>query len=187
MLGYRHLDVDFSYHDLGTCKTRHFEVKGKNMKRHGIASFVFALLLALCLSFSGHLHAQTVPFGPYGNIPMLGTNSFTGATGTIAATQLNGIVAASGQTTATLTTDTAANICAAFPFVGNSNAQGWNYVFWLKNVNSGNTTLAGGTGVTLVGTATTTTVNIRLELVVLTSCVPGSQAVTIYSGPQGTY
>lgn len=157
------------------------------MKRHGIASFVVATLLALCLSVSGHLFAQTMPLGPYGNIPLLGTNSFTGATGTISATMMSGIVAASGQTTATLTTDTAANICAAFPFVGNSNAQGWNYIWYLKNVNSGNTTLAAGTGVTLVGTAATTTVNMRIMITSLISCVPGSQAVTIWSGPQGTY
>ena len=132
-------------------------------------------------------NAQTMPLGPYGNIPLYSTNSFTAATATIGALQFSGIVAGSGNTTQTLTTDTAANICAAFPFVASTNAQGWNYIVWLKNVNSGNLTLAAGSGVTLVGTATTPTVNIRPLIVSLINCTAGSQAVTIWNGPTGAY
>ena len=133
------------------------------------------------------VNAQTMPLGPYGNIPLYSTNSYTAATATILAPQLAGIVAGSGNTTQTLPTDTAANICAAFPFVATSGSQGWNYIVWLKNVNSGNLTLAAGSGVTLVGTATTPTVNMRPLIVSLVNCTAGSQAVTIWTGPTGAY
>jgi hypothetical protein len=151
--------------------------------------FLLPVIFAFVAVFANFqiANAQTMPLGPYGNIPLYSTNSFTAATATIGALQFSGIVAGSGNATQTLTTDTAANICAAFPFVGSSGAQGWNYIVWLKNVNSGNLTLAAGTGVTLVGTATTPTVNIRPLIVSLVNCSPGSQAVTVFNGPTGAY
>lgn len=148
---------------------------------------LFAFVLFAVFANWQIANAQTMPLGPYGNIPLLSTNNFTGATATIPATQLHGIVSGSTQSTATFTTDTAANICAAFPFVASSNAQGWNYLFWLKNVNTGNLTFAAGSGVTLVGTVTTATVSMRPVIVSLISCVAGSQAVTMWLGPVGTY
>jgi hypothetical protein len=151
--------------------------------------FLLPAILAFVAIFANFqiANAQTIPLGPYGNIPLYSTNSFTAATATVLAAQFSGIVAGSGNTTQTLTTDTAANICAAFPFVGSTNAQGWNYIVWLKNVNSGNLTLSAGSGVTLVGTATTPTLNIRPLIVSLINCSPGNQAVTIWNGPTGAY
>lgn len=145
--------------------------------------FAFTSLLLICAAFA---YSQTMPLGPYGNIPLLGTNNYT-TSAVVPALQLSGIVSVSGGSTATLTTDTATAICAAFPFVGTSNAQGWNYTFFLKNVNSSTLTFAAGSGVTLVGTATTATVSMRPVIVTLLNCTPGSAAVTMFLGPVGTY
>lgn len=78
----------------------------------------------------------------------------------------------SGGTTATLTTPTAAQIIAALAPAGGWNANnnaGSSYILRLSNNNSGTNTLAGGTGVTITGTATQATATWREYLVQVTS------------------
>lgn len=85
--------------------------------------------------------------------------SSAGTTDTLTAAQImGGIYVRSGGTTSTTTTDTATNILAA---LGPNVYIGQTFLFIYANLNSGTTTLAGGTGVTLQGTTTVLTVNVR--------------------------
>ena len=77
------------------------------------------------------------------------------------------------------TTDTAANIVAAI-----DNAKvGTSRLFFVKNTSDAAETLtiAGGTGVTITGTATVAQDNTKIFLVLLTNVTSGSEAVTLYS------
>lgn len=83
-------------------------------------------------------------------------NAITGATPTLTAVQMvGGVVSISGGTTATATTDTAANIIARMQAVDPNAAIGSTFQFSMVNDNSGTLTMAGGTGVTLVGATAT--------------------------------
>lgn len=68
-----------------------------------------------------------------------------------AAQMVGGVVRVSGGTTATVNTDTAANIIARMQAVDPNAGVGSTSTFGLVNDNSGTMTFAGGTGVTLVG------------------------------------
>jgi len=77
------------------------------------------------------------------------------------------------------TTDTAANIVAAI-----DNAKvGTSRLFFVKNTSDAAETLtiAGGTGVTVSGTATVDQNNTKIFLMLLTNVTSGSEAVTLYS------
>jgi hypothetical protein len=113
------------------------------------------------------------------------------ASGTLAAAALAGAqenyILSSGATA--LTTDTAANIIARLqnvvaaayaaaltgfgasvnPTPGVPNLFNLSFVVVIENTNAGTLTITGGTGVTLVGTATILTVNQRTWVVTITS------------------
>lgn len=127
------------------------------------------------------LAQQVQPLGPYGNIPWNSANTIAStSTATLSAYQMTGLLTVTGTTGMTLTTDTATNICALFPFVGNNAAQNWAYDFYVEDSGgSGTTTFAGGSGVTLVGTGTVVGGgnDVRHLKVVLNAC-PVSGGVT---------
>jgi len=92
------------------------------------------------------------PQGPgNGNLGL--TTSAINATGTIPAQQMVGVVNSTPTAAATLTTDTAANICALFPSVANLSGTASNFAWdlWIRNLGTSPwlVTLAGGSGVTL--------------------------------------
>lgn len=92
-----------------------------------------------------------------------------------------GLIALTGGTTCTVTTPTAAlilaGITAALVQVGSK------FDFEISNQNSGTATLAGGTGVTLVGTATLATTKTGVYRGVVTNIGVGTEAVVIYCFP----
>lgn len=98
---------------------------------------------------------------------------------TAAAGQLSGsaitVCNNSGGTPGTLTTRTAAQMIA-----DSGLCKGNNYLLLLVNgQGTGTLTLAGGSGVTVVGTATVATNTARLFTVIVTNATPGSEAITI--------
>src|SRR5580692_2783741 len=97
-------------------------------------------------------------------------NLGAGATITLTAAQMMaGFLLQSGGATSTVTTDTAVNILAALTqSSGASPRIGQTFVLDIANLNSGTTTLAGGTGVTLVGTTAIATTVERQYLGVVT-------------------
>lgn len=121
------------------------------------------------------------PLQPYGN---LGFNNTTiAATGTAAAFQMIGLVTATTGAATTITTDTATNLCALFPFVQTltPGAANWQWDWYVKSTGANTATVAAGAGVTLVGTGTSATATVRHYKIVLTNCTSGSAAATIYS------
>lgn len=89
---------------------------------------------------------------------------------------LGGILNTAGGTTCTATTPTAAAIVAAManPQVGS------HFTFNVVNTNSGTTTVAGGSGVTVTGLATAATNTSATFRGVVTDIGPGTEAVTLY-------
>lgn len=85
-----------------------------------------------------------------------------------------------GGATPTLTTPTAAQIIASQP----NWVQGQGYYLRMLNLNSGTATLAGGTGVTITGTATLATNTSRDFIVTYTSAI--LQTVTFTNVGSGT-
>jgi len=79
-------------------------------------------------------------------------NNLTGSPTITAAQMVGGAAAVAGGTTATATTDTAANIITRMGVVAPGATTGSTSSFRLINDNSGVLTLAGGVGVTIVGT-----------------------------------
>lgn len=112
-------------------------------------------------------------------------NIGAGATITLTAAQMMaGFILQSGGATATVTTDTAANILAALTQSLNASPRiGQTFVLDMANLNSGTTTLTGGTGVTVVGTNTIATTVERQFLGVVTGTVAlgGAAAVELIS------
>jgi hypothetical protein len=81
----------------------------------------------------------------------------TSATPTATAAQMvGGVIEATTQTTSTLTTDTAVAIVARMQALDANAGVGSTALFAIDNGNSGTMTVAGGTGVTLVGAGATT-------------------------------
>jgi hypothetical protein len=105
------------------------------------------------------------------------SNAATGGITITAAQIVNGILSHNPTGPATDTTDTATNIAAQIPGCLTGSA----FNFFLRNTSGGaNTiTVAGGTGVTVTGTATIAQNNVRSFLGVVTNCT--SAAVTFYS------
>lgn len=100
-----------------------------------------------------------------------------GTTDTLTAQQImGGIYVRSGGSTSTTTTDTAANIIAA---MGPNAFVGQTALLFYVNTNSATTTLAAGTGVTLLGTTTALTTATRVYLFTATNVTAGAQAVTV--------
>ena len=104
------------------------------------------------------------------------TSAATTLTAAAASFVTNGIYSLSGGTTCTITSPTAAQIVAALdnPQVGTS------FVVSIVNANSGTATMAGGTGVTVVGLATAATNTSATFRGVVTNATSGAEAVSLY-------
>lgn len=104
------------------------------------------------------------------------TSAATTLTVAAASFVTNGIYSLSGGTTCTITSPTAAQIVAALdnPQVGTS------FVVSIVNANSGTATMAGGTGVTVVGLATAATNTSATFRGVVTNVTSGAEAVSLY-------
>lgn len=112
-------------------------------------------------------------------LPTVQFNTAALSTTTASAGQLSGsaivVMNNSGATPGTYTTRTAALMIA-----DSGLCLGNNYLLLLVNgQGTGTLTLAGGTNVTISGTATVATVTARLFKVVVTNATPGSEAITI--------
>lgn len=120
---------------------------------------------------------QTANLQAYGNIPWLPGSTAT-ATAAIPAANLVGVLYGTPTAAATYTTDTATNLCGLFPFVGNNNQTYWNWDLYVINLAAGadTITMAGGSGVTLVGTGTAPQNDYRHLKFVLTECRAGQTA-----------
>ena len=158
-----------------------------NTRRGFFAAVCFGLLLAAgFVAFVGYPHyvyaQQPIPQlqGFPGSIGQTVTTAVT-ATGALTTVQNFGIVTANSAGAITLTTDTATNLCAV---VGrtSTDVQGVFWDLYIKQVGAGSVNaLAAGTGVTVTGTATVATVNVRHFRAFPTNCTPGSAAVTFLS------
>lgn len=162
----------------------------KRIKRI-IERFSVQIILTLCvllIEVPVTIIAQgppSAPLGPYGNLGATLWSQGTGATITVPAINMTGIATGAPGSAATYTTDTAANLCALFPFVAQQSGASANFAWdwYLKDTSGANaiSTFTAGSGVTLVGTGTVAANNVRHYKIVLTNCVAGSQAATIYS------
>lgn len=149
--------------------------------------------ISILLAVAVVLYAQqSAPLGPYGNIGWQIT-TLSAQTPTLAANQMIGEVITTFGGATTMTTDTAANICALFPFVGSGGAQGFAYDWYVKSA-AGNTNVipTAGTGVTIVGLGTNAASTVRHWKVVLNACPqPGTTsptaAVTMHSLETSTF
>lgn len=112
-------------------------------------------------------------------------NAIGGTNATLSAIQMaGGFIVSSGGATPTLTTDTAANIIAALTQTqGATPRLGQSFLMVVTNLNSGIATVAAGTGVTIVGTATIATVTTRFFLGTITGTVAanGANAISLQS------
>lgn len=109
-----------------------------------------------------------------------GVVSVTTATVSLTAAQaIGGFVVVSGGSTCTATLPSAASVVAAFP------AAAVNQRFDLEfiNNNSGNLTIAAGSGIgnTITGTAVVPTTKAQRVVGVITNVTPGSEAVAYYA------
>jgi hypothetical protein len=143
----------------------------------------FLLTFTFAFGYFQICNGQTMPLGPYGNIPLLSSNPVATDTATLTLSQMRGMLTDTPTMDAqTLTTPTAAILCAAFPFVATSQAIGWNFDWWVKNTSLGahTITIGGGSGVSLVGTGTAAQSFIRhFKVTFPTGC--RTNAVTLIS------
>lgn len=95
----------------------------------------------------------------------------------------SGIMSSIPTAAETLTTDTAANLCKATPVAGVAATGGFFTDWYIKDASAGafTITMAGGTGVTLVGTGTAAQNFVRHLRYVFTNCAVGSEAVSLVS------
>jgi hypothetical protein len=132
----------------------------------------------------------SLPLGPYANTGFL--NSVGGTTGafTVPAFNMVGITSGALTAAATYTTDTATNLCALFPFVQTLTPGSANYAWdWYVRQTGGafTITVAGGTGVTLVGTGTVAQAAVRHFKIQLTNCTAGAASANLYSLETATF
>jgi hypothetical protein len=139
------------------------------------------LLLGISLLISAASFAQTVPLGPYGNIPVNTANT-AADTIVLVTGQMYGILTGTPTAAANYTTPTATQLCTVFPFLSSGSATNWAYDWYIKNTSAGGNTITAvaGSGVTLVGTGTTAQNFVRHFKVVFNTC-SGTPAVQLIS------
>jgi hypothetical protein len=115
-----------------------------------------------------------------------GTVAGPGATGSLSiATQglqsIAGIMTDSCAAGCTLTTDTAANLCSLTPVNGLTSTNNFYTDWYVKATGASTATLAGGTGVTLVGTGTAASAAVRHFRFQFVNCGSGTAAINLVS------
>lgn len=147
----------------------------------------FTLCIAFLLTIA-FATAQTVPVGPGGSLPFL-TTAVAADTTTLSNSQTVGLLTGTPTAGATYTTPTAAQLCAYFRNIVPANQQTYSWHLWVKNTSAGaNTiTVAGGSGITNVGTRTAAQNNVRHFVINLTNCTSGSEAGNLISLETATF
>lgn len=146
--------------------------------------------ISLFLALSVCAFAQPQPMGPYGTIPASTITALPATTSALTARQVVGMTKSTATAAATLTTPTATVLCTLFPFVGASNAGSFNWWWIVRNDSAGaNTvTIAGGSGVTISGTATIAQNAAKMFLVNISGCGSGqTPAAVAYSMGSTTF
>lgn len=131
--------------------------------------------------------AQTMPLERIVNTPFRTGNVFTD-TGSLVPGNMSGLLTGTPTAAANYTTPTATQLCNLFPFVGGTAANFHWDIYWKNTSGGANTiTAVGGTGVTVVGTATVAQNNVKHWMVVLTNCASGTQAAQLISLGTSTF
>lgn len=145
--------------------------------------FLITILILMAMALPSI--AQTMPLGPYGQIPMRTGNVSAGTTtATLTLANMAGGLLTSTITGAmTYTTPTATALCSLFPFLAAQGANNFSYDWYIKNTAASAIaiTMAGGSGVTLVGTGTAAQSFLRHFKIVFTSCgaTPAVQLISL--------
>ena len=148
----------------------------------GIVHWNAANPIAAHFMLPGIVDAQSSqPLGPNGNIAWSIVATATN-TNTLPALQMTTLTTGTPTVNTTYTTDTATHLCGLFPFVAARNALGYTWDWYLKNTAGSDLTitLAGGSGVTIVGTGTVAKNFVRHFKVNIAGC-SGTPAATLYS------
>lgn len=155
-----------------------------DLTRFGLR-FSFALLL-LITPFTAH--AQQVTLGPRGALNFSTTNTAID-TGTLTNSNMVGLLTGTPTAAATYTTPTAAQLCAYMRPIVPATLTNYSWDWIVKNTSAGaNTiTVAGGSGMTLVGTGTAAQNAVRLFRIILTNCTSGSEAGSLVSLSTGAF
>lgn len=158
------------------------ELKKMNFKNTSriLGGALVALLMCLCLTGTTIQAQQTMPLGPYGQVPIR-TGNTAADTATLVLGQMSTLLTGTPTAAANYTTPTATLLCSLFPFVGSGGVNNFSWDFFVKNTSAGaNTiTVVGGTGVTVTGTATIAQNAIKHFKIVLTACpIPGTTSPT---------
>jgi len=147
----------------------------------------FLMLFLVTVSAIRMVAQQTMPLIPNLGRPPVVTGNTAVGTATLTPGQMSTLLTGTPTAAATYTTPTATLLCRLFPTaISKSNAAGtinfW-WEFYVKNTSAGaNTiTMAGGTGVTTVGTMTAAQNAITHFLVVLNNCgaTPAAQLISL--------
>ena len=129
------------------------------------------------------LSAQVMPLNPtVGQAPMRTGNVATD-TATLTPGQMSSLLTATPTAAATLTTPTATQMCALYPTLKAKNATNYWYFWIVKNTSAGaNTiTVAGGTNMTVVGTATIAQNAAKIFAITLNCAALTGQVISIGS------
>jgi len=152
-------------------------------------SFICGVLIGTFLTLPFLLFGQQpLPIGNYGNLGFTVSVVSTQTPTLVANPQMTGETNFSFAGAVTPTTDTAANICALFPFIGASGQTNFVYDWYERISGAGGSGVipTAGTGVTIVGLGTVAAASVRHWKILLNACpVPGTTsptaAVTMYS------
>lgn len=138
------------------------------------------IFLIFALSFAAF--AQPQPISTRNTIPMNTITALPATTSALTARQVVGITKSTATAAATLTTPTATVLCTLWPWLAASRSGSFNWLWIVRNDSAGaNTvTIAGGSGVTVSGTATVAQNAARNFIVNITGC-GGTPAAVAYS------
>lgn len=145
---------------------------------------ICSFLIVFCFVGLISAYAQTAPIGPYGTLVFSQTNTAADTATLVAGQMGQSLLTGTPTGAASYTTPTATILCRLFPFVGAQQSNNFAWDFWIKNTAGSAVaiTLAAGSGVTIVGTATAAQNFVRHFKVVLTNCTAGTTAAArIYS------
>lgn len=143
---------------------------------------ILALIVIAIVAPLVYVQAQSPGIQVQSFVPAIGiTNVNATTTPTYVFSQLFGTMTDSAAA-GTFTTPTAAAICAGLGGPLSAAGQpGFGWYWDVKDTGAGTRTIAGGTGVTVSGTATIATVNVRQYKFVVVNCTVGAEAITVQS------
>ena len=132
------------------------------------------------------LLAQTVKFGPYGALPInitdnISKESKSGSITLVPGNMIGILSTDPSSKNTTYTTPSATVLCSLFPFLASGNVINWSYDWWVKNFEvTHSSIIAGGSGVSLVGTGTVLPACVRHFKVNFRSCsIPAVELISV--------